>query len=335
MDLKIDNETPEQTILRVLGEGDATQPLTLYRLVADAGQHTPRAISNALLTLGRQGLVEQSPGGRGVYRLTTAGLEAIGVRKPDFFDLIVAHPGAEALDLTTGRLAIGVGEDGKDVTIPLWGWIGTRMLLASGVTGAGTTNVLAGTIEAAIPNAPYVRTWIVDTSRQLAEYHSRVDRVSRDAKASIELLNDVLRVQEDRSGILARAGRRSWSGPLDAVGMPLGLLVISALDGYETPGFHNRLSAVLAMARKTGIVVAADVPNLSLECVHSYQNRETFLAGTVLRMRSFGPIDGDVGNKAKVHFPDIPATFKDGSTTAGLGYLADGQLIRAFWTSGL
>jgi hypothetical protein len=337
MNVKIDSETPEEAILRVLGDGD-TEPVTLHRIVeSNSGAHSPRAISAALLNLRQAELIEQAPGGRGVFRLTDAGVAAISeLPEPYSLDAVIPHPGPQALDLLTGELAIGVNARGDEVSVPLWNSIGTRMFVASGVTGAGTTNVLGGFIEAASAHVPHVRTWLVDTGRQLSEYADRVDRTSADEDASIDLLHEVLKVQRDRNRLLAQIGKKAWNTPFDALGLPLGLVVISSLNDYASLEFHSVLGDVLGMARKTGIVVATDVPSLALPCFHyNFLNRETFLAGTVLRMRSVGPLDRQIGNEEQVRYPQIDATFEDGSTTAGLAYLPNGQLLRAFWASGL
>lgn len=341
--LKIDSETPEQAILRVLSEDGHTQPVTLHRIVAETGGHSPRAISNALLTLRRENLVDQAPGAHGRYMLTETGAAYANLSpEPPTLKEVLAHPGGDALNILTGELAIGTDATRIVRSWQLWDAIGTIPFLAIGGSGTGGTGLLSGLVEAALGHYPDARVWLIDDNRQMADYWDRVERVAVNdaddfAGRTGDLLDDVLRVQRDRARLLAQSGKKGWNGPFDDLRLPLGILVIGFLDEIvRDPELRQKLGTITKAARKTGILVATHVHSPALD---SFANdmvlQDFFAAGNILTLRQSTSLFGRMVTRAMEKFKPLPRAFDDGSTTAGLGYLADGTLIRAYWASGL
>lgn len=340
MNIKTEKASAEQVILGILGE-DHTEPVTPYRL-AQESDLVPRRISAALYQLVRDGMVDQMTGGR--YRLTDAGLAMIAHSSASHpLNVIQEHPGPSALDTLTGQVSIGINSSHNDVRIPLWDAFGAKSVVASGATGSGKTELMGGLIESATGHYPNVRTWLVDSTRQLSHYWGRVQRIgsdfdqddSRVSGSASDVLRDVIAVQHDRSKFLAETGSRCWNSPFGNPSLPAGLLILSSLNELRDWEFFGLLRTVMKMARKTGIVVATDVSDLSVASFNDFAIRDGFLYGTVLRMRSTNPLDAQIGNPHGVSFPALDKRFTDDQTTAGVGYLPDGKLFRSFWTPGL
>lgn len=341
MTIQIEKDSAAQAILDILAEGH-TQPTTLYR-IAQESSYGPRIVSSALHLLTREGLVVQL--GHGQYQLTDLGVATIA-EDPELSSLnvIQPHPGPSALDVETGNLSFGINTLHNDVQLPLWDAFGAKPVLVSGASGSGKTELLAGVVESATSHYPNVRTWIIDSTRQLANYWEVAQRVGSDydlgddrvSGSASDLLRDVISVQHDRSRILAQTGYRCWSGPFNTPSLPVGVLVISSLNELRDKEFFGLLQTVMRMARKTGIVVVTDVADLSIGSFgNDFAIRDGFQYGTVLRMRSVNPLDLQIGNPNKVNFPDLPMHFSNGQSTAGVGYLPSGKLFRAFWSPGL
>ncbi len=347
MNLKLTTETTEQTILRVLGEG-GTQPVTLHRIVtANDGHHSPGAVSRALIGLRQAGLIDQEPGAQGRYRLTEKGMAEANVNPvPRTLNEVHAHPGGDALNVLTGELAIGTDVTGEVQRWQLWNSIGTIPFLAMGSSGSGGTGLLSGLVEATLPHYPDTRVWLIDSNHQMTEYWNRADKVAvsrldewerPDVLSADEMLDQVLAVQRDRARLLADAGKKAWNTPFDDLRLPLGVLVIGFLDEViEDAGLRAKLGQVSKMARKTGILVASHVHSPGLgSFANDMALQDFFAAGNILTMRQSTKMFGRMVGPHMERFQPIPVTFDDGSTTAGLGHMADGTLIRAYWASGL
>jgi hypothetical protein len=347
------SETAPEMILRELSEFGPTEPQTLARIVQSDNRFSPRVVSASLMDLIRTGLVVQQEGARGWYQLTDKGRAAAGsLPAPRTLREIITHPGGSAFDVETGRLVIGRNAYGEDVSLQLWNEIGAKALLVSGSTGAGGTNLLGGLIEATLPHYPLVRTWVIDSVRQMGEYWDQVEKVAVNdlndefgglfdpfnrATTTSELLDQVIVAQRDRLRLLRSSGRKAWNGPLNELRMPLGLLIIGQLD--EVAGDREqraKLAIIGKMARKTGTVVAAHVHSPILESFgHDMGIADFFRLGNVVALRHASALFGKVLSGTDLAFPDVPSTFPDGSTTAGVGSLGDGKLFRTFWASGL
>jgi hypothetical protein len=337
------SESCSQNLLRFLGTAEPVRPVTLHQILNRDHGYSPRQISIALLDLIKEGLIEQGTG-HGSYRLTDLGVAAMNqLLTVNDLAVVIPHPGGSALDIETGQLAIGTDARGNVHNWQLWNEMGARPCLVTGGSGSGGTNLLSGMVEAAIDHYPLVRTWLVDTAHQMGEYWDRVEKVATvqpypdeyDVESTSDLFDQVLKVQRDRAKLLAQAGRKAWVGPLQS-GLPLGLLVIGSLRDELTKENRAKLSLIMRQARRTGITVATHASDPLLASFGSDPTlRETFADGNLLIGRWHVPFVGGVLVPKIGTLEPIEPRFADGSSTAGVGYLSDGTLIRSYWSSGL
>lgn len=329
-------------VLSVISEAGTVRTATLPRLVTG---YSARQLSNALTSLFHDGLIDAPAGRYGEYRLTEKGeAAATELPKTNYLELVTPHPGGSAYHPETGDVAIGVGRNGELRYWNLWTGIGARPGLVVGATGSGGTNLLSGLIEATLPH-PQVRTWVVDTEHQLAEYWTRVDRigilnpadypeyVDPQPTSTAALLDQVIAVQHDRQRLLAKLGYRSWQL---ATGLPLGLLVISSLNEIShSRDLSDSLTVIARLARKTGISIVTHAHSPLLDSFGNALLQDYFGGGNLALMRMASKPFGRVISPELANLPVISSTFADGSTTAGLGYGEDGAMFRSFWASGL
>ena len=182
-----------EAVLRVIAEAGAVRTSTLPRLVPE---YSARQLSLALTSLFADGLIDGPAGRYGEYRLTERG-ESVVAQLPrvSYLEQVTPHPGGSAFHSETGHVAVGLGRDGDLLYWKLWNEIGALPGLVVGGTGSGGTNLLAGLIEATMPQPRFVRTWVIDTDHQLSEYWSRVDRVGIQNPAVDALLDKAVGAQ--------------------------------------------------------------------------------------------------------------------------------------------
>jgi hypothetical protein len=341
------HESPRDLILHELSEYGATEPTTMNRIGLSVGGFEPLQMAQALIQLIQEGLVDQSPGGRGWYRLTERGRAAANVEpEANHLESVIPHPGGSALDVITGQLTVGVDSKGHERRWQIWNEIGTKPILVSGSTGSGGTNFLSGLIEAALLHYPVARTWLVDDNRQMKEHWDLVEKIGVNERydddqdeviTASDLLDQVLAVQRDRSRSLTQAGKKAWITPFDSLRLPLGVLVLGDLSEIVgEPELRRKLSLISKQARKTGIIIATHVHDLTLASFgQTPALQDFFAAGNMMIFRHAGQLVGRIVPSISDALDPIPAAFPDGSTTAGLGRMIDGTLIRTFWASGL
>lgn len=341
-------ETAREVILRTLSEdGSDGSGTSLGRILANYQECNARQISPAIQVLISEGLVEKGEA-TGRLHLTQAGRAATNLKATldsPWIRETFTHPGGLALDMNDGTLNVGIGPDWSTQRCKLWNHaIGTLPILAIGSTGSGGTNMLNGLIEASLPHHPSARVWLIDNNAQMSEYWGSVEKVAADHAIGQDagvidtsyMLDQVIQAQHDRSRKLAGRGKRDWTGP-DS-GLPLGILVLGQLEEVvRDVQAKYKLAQIVKMARKTGVLVAAHAASPLLASFgNDMMIQDFFGAGNIFTFRqAIKSTFGRMMTERMAGLPMIPREFEDGMTTAGVGYMPDGTLMRTYWAPGI
>lgn len=318
----------EADILFALGEGDARG-----ETLADLGKahgHDSSATLQALNKLHRDKLIGIS--GANWYRLTNDGALALLFlldRLPKRLRKEIQPPFSWGLTPTNGHLEVGLQAAGAWHYWTLFDDRGAHNVLVAGSSGSGTTNALRVLLQATA-KSDLVRVWAADPAFDIDRAGEfGIDRLERDNDGIEVLIDDVLQVIERRHQVLAENGDARWTGPTR--GMPLGILMLTgAAQIFERhPDWMHR---ILRAGRKVGVMVAAEVGDLTLRTFQNVPIRDSFLADNVLILRMVSEASIPTIKMLPEGLPPIPRWINNLYVpSSGIGYDQDGTLLRSIY----
>lgn len=243
------------------------------------------------------------------------------------------------LDLETGQCVIGHDTLGRPVKWRFWrpGW-GACHGLVFGTTGAGKSSLIE-MLFTEVRHSGVAVPWFFDPEEGLsapawidaANYYAGADEDSGIAPIR-EGLRALERVWKYRRHQLALA-RRTWQGPTRE--MPLIFAAVDEFPDVATdPTSAEIAKRLLRKGRKAGIalVLIAQVPSLA-ELGGDQTIRSQAASVNVVAFRTSDKMSAAMGMPKTLPIDPVtlPEEWPDGTSTAGLAYMAGGQMVRTTW----
>lgn len=243
------------------------------------------------------------------------------------------------LDVATGQCRIGHDTLARPVHWRFWrpGW-GAAHGLIFGTTGAGKSS-LVQRLFTEVHHSGLGVVWFFDPEEGLsappwidaADYYAGADEDTGIAPIR-EGLQTLERVWKHRRHQFAQA-RATWKHPT-----PEWPLIFAAVDEspdvLADPECARIIKWLLRKGRKCGIaiVLIAQVPSLT-ELGGDQTIRSQAAGVNVVAFRTSDKMSAAMGMPKALPIDPVtlPEEWPDGSTTAGLAYMAGGQMIRADW----
>ncbi|HEX5347874.1 MAG TPA: hypothetical protein VFW64_12370 [Pseudonocardiaceae bacterium] len=240
------------------------------------------------------------------------------------------------LDMATGRFPIGVYPDGSSATWRLFtrDWGANHGLIAGG-TGSGKS-MLVNVLCAEIRHSGVCVLWLGDPEEGVSvpDWQDAADWFAGGVSEIRRMLRAAERVMQGRGRRRARVvwtdeqgqqrkGRAEFNPTREEP--QLTLIIDESPDVWEDPECARIAAAIGKKGRKLGvsIVVIAQVPSVSeLGGNGTLRSQVTSTNITIFRVtdRQSGPMA--IAKDLPVNPKDLPGEWPDGSTTAGLGYVA-------------
>jgi DNA-binding transcriptional ArsR family regulator len=262
-------------------------------------------------------------------------------------------PGPQLLDLLEGTAPIGVYPDGEQARFRFWrqGSGGVHSL-TSGTTGSGKSIFIGMKLGYERHSGDLICSWVCDPQggQSLPDWIDHVDFAARTAEEGAEMLRMGVAVMYARNDFLARVvwtddrGRRRVGKGFFEPTPEMPLLRITIEEGHRVMLIKEAVAyaeEIANMGRKCGVCLdfVTQVPLLS-QLGNSTPLRAALAGGNVTVFRTADRLTGQVSGLAfdgdvAVDPYRLPRQFRDGSTTAGLGYTLGGSdrpaIMRAFY----
>lgn len=246
---------------------------------------------------------------------------------------------APTLDRATGQCVIGHDTLGRPVHWRFWrpGW-GACHGLVFGTTGAGKSSLIE-LLFTEVRHSGLGVPWFFDPEEGLsapawidaANYYAGADEDTGIApiRAGLQALERVWKYRRHQHAV----ARATWKEPT-----PEWPLIFAAVDEspdvLADPECARIVKWLLRKGRKCGIalVLIAQVPSLT-ELGGDQAIRSQAAGVNVVAFRTSDKMSAAMGMPKTLPIDPVtlPEEWPDGSTTAGLAYLAGGHMIRATW----